>query len=85
MIDIVDQKNNALYYRCECGANGVFVLKHNSAGKAVIVVDVDCKGCGLAERLTILRYENESDKRSLMENMESVDLSWVPVLNEETL
>lgn len=85
MITITEQKDNALYYECDCGSKGVCVLKHSKKATAVIVADVICKGCGQAERLTILRYDSEERKRALLADFGNVDLSWVPFFNEEIM
>jgi len=50
---------------------------------AAIVIDIKCPACGGTERMTLLQYSSEETKESLLNNLDNIDLSWVPTLNQE--
>jgi hypothetical protein len=53
--------------------------------EAAIVIDIKCPACQDTERLTLIQYNNEDSKRNMIDNMNNIDLSWVPSINEEVL
>lgn len=83
MIKIKKQVNNAIHYDCECGAGGMCSFKPMNRD-AAIVIDVKCLACGETERITLLQYSSEENKQELLDNLNNVDLSWVPTFTEET-
>jgi len=50
---------------------------------AAIVIDIKCPACGGTERMTLLQYSSEETKENLLNNLDNIDLSWVPTLNQE--
>lgn len=82
MIKVMKQEHNTIYYACGCGAQGMCSFKPMNRD-AAIVIDVKCPACGETERMTLLQYSSEETKEELLKNLNSIDLSWVPTLNEE--
>jgi len=82
MIDILKHEKNTITYACSCGVHGRCVVKP-TPNNAVIVIDINCPTCGSSERITLLQYSTDEDKKSLLDNLNSIDLSWVPAINEE--
>jgi hypothetical protein len=52
---------------------------------AAIVIDLKCLGCSGTERLMLLQYSDEESKKKILDNLNEVELSWVPSFNEEVL
>ena len=84
MINIQKQEANAIYYLCDCGARGVCSFKPTNRD-AAIVIDLKCPACQETERMTLLQYSNEKNKESILNNIENMDLVWVPFINEELI
>lgn len=84
MIEITDKKQNTLYYSCDCGAKGICSFRPAKQSSA-IVISIECPACKEMERVTLLQYDDEESKKNILENLNSVDLSWVPYINEEIL
>lgn len=84
-INVVKHEKNRIFYECSCGAKGVCSIKPLPKEDAAIVIDVKCPKCDAAERMTLLQYSSEKTKEALLKNLNNVDLSWVPMLNEEIL
>lgn len=84
MINIEEQKQNAIYYVCDCGARGVCSFKPLNKDSA-IVIDLKCPACQETERMTLLQYESEAAKKNMIRNLNNIDFSWVPFINEEIL
>ena len=82
MIDIIKHEKNTITYTCSCGTHGRCVIKP-TVNNAVIVVDINCQTCRSIERITLLQYSTDEDKKLLLENLDAIDLSWVPAINEE--
>lgn len=82
-INILKHEQNSLLYECSCGAKGQCVIKPTSQENAAIVVDIKCPKCFVTERLTLLQYNSEESKEVLLRNLNELDLSWVPTINEE--
>ena len=53
--------------------------------ESTIVIDIKCPACQDTERVTLLQYKNEGNKKKMLDNIESEDLSWAPFINEEIL
>lgn len=84
MIDILKQENNVITYRCtNCGAKGMCTFKPPNKD-AVIVIELKCPSCSKTESITLLQYSNSKSK-DFFKNIESIDLSWAPFINEELL
>lgn len=84
-IRVVRHEQNRIFYECTCSAKGVCSIKPLPKEDAAIVVDIKCPKCGAVERMTLLQYSSEETKEALLKNLNNVDLSWVPTLNEEIL
>jgi len=82
MIDIIKHEKNTITYACACGTHGRCVVKPVD-NSAVIVIDINCPACGAVERITLLQYSTDEDKKLLLDNLDTIDLSWVPAINEE--
>ena len=83
MLNIYDQKDNTLYYECDCGSKGMCTIKPVNKKGAAIVIDIVCNSCMYAERLTMVQYDDEKSKQEIMCDLNNIDLSWVPTYNEE--
>jgi hypothetical protein len=84
MINIKKYEKNIIYYECSCGVKGVCSFKPMNR-EAAIVIDIKCPACQDTERLTLIQYNNEDSKRTMIDNISNIDLSWVPSINEEVL
>ncbi len=84
MINIKKYEKNIIYYECGCGVKGVCSFKPMNR-EAAIVIDIKCPACQDTERLTLIQYNNEDSKRTMIDNIDNIDLSWVPSINEEVL
>jgi hypothetical protein len=84
MIKIKKYEKNIIYYECGCGVKGVCSFKPMNR-EAAIVIDIKCPACQDTERLTLIQYNNEDSKRTMIDNISNIDLSWVPSINEEVL
>ena len=84
MINIKKYEKNIIYYECICGTKGICSFKPMNR-EAAIVIDIKCPACQETERITLLQYSDESSKRTMIDNIDSIDLSWVPSINEEAL
>ena len=85
LIRVVKHEHNQIFYECTCGAKGVCSFRLPEKENTAIVVDVKCPKCSVVERMTLLQYSSEETKESLIKNLNNIDLSWVPMLNEEIL
>jgi hypothetical protein len=82
MIKVIKHEQTTIYYECDCGAKGMCSfrpLDHDAA----IVIDLKCPACSETERITLLQYSDEENKKKILENLNNTDLSWVPSFNEE--
>lgn len=84
MIEIIEQNNNNIYYKCVCGARGLCSIKPMDRD-AAIVIDIKCPLCQAVERVTLLQYSSEDSKQDFLDDLDNTDLSWVPTFNEEIL
>lgn len=84
MINILKQEMNTVLYSCDCGAKGKCSFKPLDRD-AAIVIDLRCPACQETERITLLQYKTESNRQRILDNIENIDLSWVPYINEEML
>lgn len=84
MIKVSKQERNTIYYACDCGAKGMCSFKPMDRD-AAIVIDLKCPVCQETERMTLLQYSTEENKKKILENLQNTDLSWVPSFNEEIL
>lgn len=84
MIKVNKKVSNKIYYECDCGTKGMCTMKP-AEEDAAIVIDLRCPFCFEAERITLLQYSSEESKTRLLEDLNSVDLSWVPTFNEEII
>jgi hypothetical protein len=82
MIKITNQKNNTIYYECDCGAKGMCSFKPMNRD-AAIVISINCPVCKDTERVTLLQYSSEESKENLLNTLNEIDLSWVPTFTEE--
>ncbi len=82
MIKVTKQIYSTIYYTCDCGAKGMCSFKPMNMD-AAIVIDIKCPACKETERITLLQYSSENNKKHLLKNLNDIDLSWVPTLNEE--
>ena len=82
MIKVLEHEHATIKYKCDCGAEGMCSFKP-MAHDAAIVIDLKCPACGETERMTLLQYSSEENKKKLLDNLNDTDLSWVPSFNEE--
>ena len=76
MITIEGNEANTIRYSCDCGIKGECILKPQS-GNRIIIVDIICPHCEDKERVKIIQYDTEENKKLLEKKM---DLSWSVIL-----
>lgn len=84
MIKIKKHENNIIHYECDCGAMGMCSFKPMNK-EATIVIDIKCLACQDADRMILMQYNDEHSKQVMLDNIDNIDLSWVPSINEEEL
>lgn len=84
MIKVNKHERNTIYYACDCGAKGMCSFKPMDRD-AAIVIDLRCPVCQETERMTLLQYSTEENKKKILDNLNNTDLSWVPSITEEVL
>ena len=82
MIRIKKQENTTLFYECDCGSRGICTFKPQD-DESLIVIHIECPGCGGLERLIISQYYADGQNPFVSSN--KADLSWVPFITEELL
>lgn len=82
MIKIIGNDKNIIHYECDCGIRGKCTIKP-AKRDAAIVFDVRCPNCFETERMTIIQYSSDEIKKTLLDGLNEIDLSWVPTFNEE--
>lgn len=82
MINITKHKHTTIHYECDCGARGMCSYKPVNR-EAAIVIDLRCPACQETERVTMLQYSDEKNRKEILENFDTIDLSWTPSFNEE--
>lgn len=83
MIDVIAHEKNTIIYKCtDCKISGRCIIKASNKD-TIIVIDVKCPVCTNNTRLTLLQYSSEEEKQLLLKDLNTIDLSWVPVINEE--
>ena len=86
MIKVTKQKNNVIYYECEnCNTHGMCTVKPTENDIALVVIELECPVCSEMERVTIMQYSSEDNKKYLLDNLDDFDLSWTLTKNEEIL
>lgn len=86
MIKIVEQKNNVIYYECEgCDTRGMCTVKPTENDAALVVMELECPVCGEVDRVVMMQYSSEDNKKHLLDNFDDFDLSWTLTKNEEIL
>lgn len=78
MIQVKNNKDNTLFYDCSCGTNGFCVVKPQEED-VIIIVDVQCPICGDIERVVLLQYSSEENKKKALTNLNELDLRCVYV------
>lgn len=84
MIKATGNEENKIHYKCDCGTKGFCLIKPQEED-AAIVLDIKCPNCAQIERMVLLQYSSEENKKKLMENLNEVDLSWSSTLKSEVL
>jgi hypothetical protein len=83
MINVTKQKRNTIYYKCDCcNTNGMCTIKPTE-DDSTIVIELTCPICHEHERITLVQYSSEENKKDLLDNLEELDISWVLTQNEE--
>lgn len=84
MIRVTGNEDSKIYYECDCGTSGFCLVKEQDQDAAV-VLDVECPHCSHVERMVLLQYSSEENKKKLLENLNEMDLSWSFVLENEVV
>lgn len=79
MIEIIGNKNNKIYYKCDCGAEGFYIFKPLKRN-AIFVIDVTCPLCLDITRLTILQHDSEN---GISKDLNEIELEWSPVIDND--
>lgn len=74
MLRVKVAKNNTINYICDCGVVGQCMIKP-LADNSIIVVIINCAGCGESERVTI--QQDEFNKEC--------NLSWALTLSNKII
>lgn len=84
MIKVKKYEKNVIQYTCDCGARGKCFLKSIDED-AALVIDIKCLACNNSERMTLVQYSSEENKKELLDDLKNnnIDLSWVPFITEE--
>lgn len=83
MLKIIKQKRNVIYYKCEsCNTNGMCTIKPTE-NDSTIVIELTCPVCYNSERITLVQYSSEKNKKVLLNDLDELDISWVLTQNEE--
>jgi hypothetical protein len=80
MLTINKNEGNVIFYSCDCGVIGRCIIKP-IGGTNVILVDVVCPVCHSMERATILQYDTEEEKESLVYNLNEQEMSWSLIIS----
>lgn len=83
-IKVTGNEGSKIMYACDCGTEGFCLIKPQEED-AAIVVDVKCPNCAQIERMVLLQYSSEENRKKLEENLKDVDLSWSSVLENEVV
>lgn len=83
MTQVTKNKDNILFYHCDCGTNGFCMVKPQE-DDAIIMVDVQCPECGDIERVVLLQYSSEKNKENALNDLNKLDLSWSYIGRNET-
>jgi hypothetical protein len=83
MIKVVKNDNNIIHYECSCGTKGMCTVKP-ADDDAAIVIDVKCPHCSDTERMVVVQFSSEENRKKLVDNLNEQDLSWAPFFTEET-
>ncbi len=84
MIKVTDNKENTIYYKCDCGTKGMCTVKPMDRD-AALVIDVCCPKCDAKERMVLMQYSSEDKKEHLEEAVKDMELSWGMTLNNKEL
>lgn len=82
MIEILNSKNNKIYYKCDCGAKGFYTIKPLKKD-AILVIDITCPLCLETARLTISQYNTNKDESGEFKDLNEVELEWSPIINND--
>ena len=82
MTQVINNKDNILFYRCNCGTRGFCIVKPQE-NDAIIVIDVQCPNCGDIERIVLLQYSSEGIKERALNDLSELDLSWAYINRNE--
>lgn len=83
MIKIIKQKRNTIYYKCKnCNTNGMCTIKPTK-NDSMIVIELTCPVCYESERITLVQYSSEKNKKFLLDDQNDFNLTWVLTRNEE--
>lgn len=75
MIHVTNNKENTIKYKCECGTRGFCTIKPYKED-AALVVDIKCPNCSQVERIVMLQYSSEENKKKILENLNNTEFKW---------
>lgn len=84
MIEITDNEENKIYYKCGCGTKGFCMVKPQEED-AAIVIDVRCPNCGCSERMVLLQYSSEENKEKILKNLNNTEFAWSSVIENRII
>ena len=75
MIHVIGNEENIIHYECDCGMKGFCNVKPHHTD-AAIMIDVTCPNCKMVERLILLQYSSEENRKKLLDNLNDAELVW---------
>lgn len=82
MINVVGNENNIINYSCDCGTKGFCTIKPYKED-AALVVDIKCPNCSEIERIVVLQYSSEENKKEILENLNNTEFKWSSMVGQE--
>lgn len=75
MIHVIENKENTVFYECDCGTKGFCMIKPQEKD-AAIVINVECPNCEAIECIVLLQYSSEKSRKKLLDDLNETELSW---------
>ena len=84
MIHVTGNKENTIYYKCDCGTKGFCMIKPQEED-AAIVIDIRCPNCSEIERMVLLQYSSEENRKILEKNLNDTEFAWSSIIENKVL
>jgi hypothetical protein len=84
MIEIIGNKDNKIYYECDCGAKGFYTIKL-SKEDALLVIDITCPLCLDSTRFTISQYSSEDGRNKFSKELNEMEMEWPLIMDNDLI